>query len=87
MFKFYSLYDVKVSTFGNPFCAQSDGAAVRMVIDAASDPNTMLYKHPADFILYFLGTFDEDTGEVAGSKLNNLGTVAALTTKEPSHVS
>lgn len=87
MHKFYSLYDTKVATFGNPFCALSDGAACRMVIDAAGDPNTMLHKHPADFILYFLGTFDEDTGEVAGGKLNNLGTVAHLTNKEPVNVS
>jgi len=87
MHKFYSLYDTKVSTFGNPFCAQSDGAAVRMVIDAAGDPNTMLHKHPVDFVLYYLGTFDEDTGEVSGSKLNSLGTVATLTRKETTNVS
>lgn len=78
MQKVYSLFDTKVQTFGNPFCAQSDGAAVRMVCDAAADQNTMLAKHPSDFILYGLGTFDEDSGNLDSAKLTNHGTVAAI---------
>lgn len=80
MLKVYSLFDTKVGTFGNPFCAQSDGAAIRTVVDAASDPSTLLYKHPADFILYGIGHYDEDSGHIEAHTLGNLGTVAALQT-------
>lgn len=78
MFKLFALYDSKVSSFANPVCARSDGEAIRMVTDAAADPSTLFSKHPSDFVLYCVGTYDEDTGEVAPTKLSNLGTIAAL---------
>jgi hypothetical protein len=78
MYKVFSIFDTKVSTFGQPFFSQSDGAAVRMVVDAASDAGTMLFKHPTDFVLYRLGTFDEDSGFLESLKPTNLGVVSAL---------
>lgn len=57
----YTLYDVKSLTYSNPFYAPTHGAAIRIVQDAAQDPNTSLGRHPADFILYCVGSFDDQS--------------------------
>jgi hypothetical protein len=62
----YSIYDVKALTYSNPFFAINDATAIRIVTDAASDPNTSLGRHPADFILYRVGTFDGSNSALLG---------------------
>lgn len=57
--------DLKAEVFGNPFCAQTIGAAVRGFEDEANrahEENTV-YKHPDDFQLFALGKFDNNSGE------------------------
>lgn len=55
--------DVRASTYGNPFFVPSVGAAERQFADeinrAAED--NLLYKHPEDFELYELGSYDAST--------------------------
>lgn len=60
----YAVYDVKSLTYAPPFLAATDGVAVRMLAEAVSDIQTMVGKHPADFRLYCLGTFDDASGIV-----------------------
>lgn len=55
----YSIFDTKSLVYSNPFYAVTDGAAIRIVSDAANDMNTSLGKHPADFILYKVGSFND----------------------------
>lgn len=54
--------DSAADTFGQPFFAPSIGVAVRSFTDEVNraDQNNELYKHPDDFILYEVGTFDDD---------------------------
>lgn len=56
--------DEKVNSFGTPFCTTTKGEGIRMVMDASNDPNTLLNRHPQDFSLYKVGTFDEISGEI-----------------------
>ena len=60
----YSVYDEKVSTFGTPFFAATNPAAIRMFTDLANDPNTTVGRHPEDFTLYHVGQFDDSSGEL-----------------------
>ena len=59
----YSLLDVAVGSFNAPFYAPNDRVAMRVCSDAAEDPETLIGKHPEDFDLYLLGTFDDLIGE------------------------
>lgn len=64
----FSVYDSKAGFFGVPFLQPSVGQAVRMMQDACADPNTTISRHPGDFTLFKLGTWDDTTArfELAG---------------------
>lgn len=77
----FAVLDTKVGSFAQPFFAQNSAVALRMFLDAATDPNTQLGKHPEDFFLYRLGSFDEESGYLeALVKPENLG--SAVLNKE-----
>lgn len=62
----YSIFDLKAQTFGFPFTAPTDGSAIRLFQNETNraDDTNLLYKHPADFILFKVGTFDIASGEL-----------------------
>jgi len=51
--------------FGQPFFVPSTAVAVRGFSDAIakSEDNSDLVKHPEDFALFELGSFDDETGK------------------------
>jgi len=60
--------DVKVEAYMQPFTAQSIGIAERSFQDAMNNPNkdTDISKHPEDFELYCIGTYDDAMAKVEG---------------------
>lgn len=58
----YSIYDRKALVYNQPFFAPTDGAAVRMLSDVVSDRNSNINRHPADFVLYLVGVYDDQKG-------------------------
>lgn len=58
----YSLHDVKALQYHPPFFVSTDAAAIRMVQDLVNDLQTMVGKHPSDFKLYAVGTYDDLNG-------------------------
>lgn len=60
----FCIYDTKVAFYHTPFFFPHVGQAVRAVVDAATDPGTQLARHPADFVLMEIGTFDDQVGEI-----------------------
>lgn len=62
----YSIYDRKSLTYHTPFFQHADGAAVRMLSDLVADPNTSVGRHPGDYVLYRVGTYDDQKGELQG---------------------
>jgi hypothetical protein len=74
----FAIRDGKAGYFMQPFCAVSAGYAERAFVDACIDVNTMLSKHPEDYTLFSIGTFDEISGEVSSdvkSLINGLQAV------------
>jgi len=65
---FYSVKDLKVGVYLPAFCLQNDISAVRAfgysVRDKTVQTNLSLY--PADFELYKVGTFDDQSGVITG---------------------
>lgn len=60
----FSVYDRAASIYGTPFYSHNKQTAVRSVAAEVNrdDPTSTLSTAPADFDLYELGEYDQDTG-------------------------
>lgn len=58
----FSLLDTKTGIHHPPFYVAHIGIAIRTVKDVASDLGTSIGRHPADYMLVRLGTFDDANG-------------------------
>lgn len=56
-----AIRDIKADIFGQPFFQASIGMAQRSFTDSVNsqEPNNLLAKHPEDFELFHLGTYDD----------------------------
>lgn len=54
--------DRGTDSFGNPFSVVAVGQAVRGFSDEINKAGSDLNRHPEDYDLYHLGTYDTDTG-------------------------
>lgn len=57
-----AIMDSKVGAFSPPMYFRSKGEAVRSFLDALSDQSTTLSKHPRDYQMFLVGSFDDQTG-------------------------
>lgn len=59
-----SVRDTMADAFGRPIFTQSVGVAIRSFSDEVNrvDVQNEMNKHPEDFELFELGTFDDNTG-------------------------
>ncbi len=60
----YTIYDTAAAAYMRPFFLQSDGQAKRMFNDIANDADHDIGKHPEDYTLMFLGTFNDQTAKI-----------------------
>lgn len=67
VFGVYALYDVVGMTYMQPFYFQHDAQAVRKIQDDMSEPNSYVAKHPKDYRLFKLGSYDLNVGELVGA--------------------
>lgn len=58
----YSIYDRKALQYHPPFFQSTDGAAVRSFADLVNDAQSTISRHPADYVLYKVGTYDDQVG-------------------------
>ena len=59
--KMFTIYDEKAEAYFPPFYTDTEGLAIRMIMETMNDPNSNLSKYPADFTLFYLGEFDDRT--------------------------
>lgn len=62
----FSVLDKKVGAHTPPFMMRSNAEAIRSFIDAVADKNQQFCKHPEDYILVRVGTFNEEKGVLIG---------------------
>lgn len=62
MQKVFGVYDSKVNAYLQPFFSESAGGAIRAFADVSNDRQSPIGRHPGDYQLYELGTFDTSTG-------------------------
>ncbi len=61
----YCVFDSCSGVYDRPWCAQADGVAIRSFGDIAGDADHPIGKHPEFFSLFRVGTFDDNTGDLA----------------------
>lgn len=71
--RLYAIYDVKAAFYTAPYSIMTDQMAIRAFDNTINDPsNQMIYNHPEDFTLYFIGDYDDTSGEVIASPVQSL---------------
>lgn len=60
----YSIYDTKAEYYSNPVFIRTDAEARRNFEAVANDTAGEIGKHPEDFILYRIGTWDPENGNI-----------------------
>lgn len=59
--KVFAIFDSKISAFNTPFFQRSSGEAIRNFSDAVNKEEG-LSRHPDDYTLFELGSWDDSTG-------------------------
>lgn len=62
--KVFTIRDSKGEFYMQPFFKKSHGEAERDFTLLTQDPQSLVSKFPSDFDLYFLGTFNNETGKL-----------------------
>ena len=60
----YTIFDSAAGAYMRPFFAQSDGQALRGFTDISCDAEHDIGKHPEDYSLYRIGTFDDQKAKL-----------------------
>lgn len=67
--KIFTVYDAKAESYGPIFVHRNRWEALRAFSDASNSNSqeSLLAKHPDDFTLFEVGTYNEETGEIAAT--------------------
>lgn len=74
-FNIYSVYDVKACAYARPLYLRSKEELFAAIYETAKEKSTGFYKHPEDYTVYELGTFDELTAKIEYIGPQSVGTV------------
>lgn len=58
----FAFFDRKGAFFSTPFFFPATPMAIRAANDLALDPGTAMGRHPSDYDLYRLGSYDDSSG-------------------------
>lgn len=61
-YRVYSVYDDKTEAYLQPFFMPTRGAAIRAITDALENPEHQFARHIEDYVLYELGSWDDQKG-------------------------
>ena len=62
IYEVYSVYDKAVKAYLQPFFMRSKGEAIRSFSAAVNDEKGPFSRNRDDYVLYFVGVFDDNTG-------------------------
>lgn len=77
--KVFAIYDRKAACYGVPFFMGTDHMAVRAFSDLANDVKSTVNKHPEDYALYYIGSYNDNDGELKSDELKCLVNASSLT--------
>lgn len=62
IYKIFTIYDSKIGVYAKPFVMQTRGEALRGWMDIVNDDTTQFFKHPEDFTLFEIASYNDETG-------------------------
>ena len=79
----YTIHDSKADAYLPPFFLHADGMATRSFQDCIHDPEHNFGKHPQDYTLFNIGSFNDKTSELEYySPIKNLGNGVEFKTEQ-----
>lgn len=72
----FAILDSKSNVFGPPFCAKSNGDAIRsfdQLVNDMSNNRSLISQFPADFFLYRIGSYNLSKGLLVPAIVESLG--------------
>lgn len=58
----YTIFDSAAKCYQRPFYCQADGEALRAFVDLAEDKEHPVGKHPEDYSLWRIGSYNDNSG-------------------------
>ena len=74
----YTIFDTASGAYMRPFYMQADNAAIRSFKDLAVAADHEIGKHPEDYSLWRIGTFDDNKGMLVPEDRECLATALEL---------
>lgn len=71
--KVFSIYDIKAELFNTPFFMGTNGEAIRAFKDLVNNPDSTPGRHPEDYRLMCIGSFDNASGSFSDEGPASLG--------------
>lgn len=71
--RIFAIYDIKSELFSTPFFMTTAGEAVRAFKDLVNNGDTTIARHPGDYRLMSLGTWDNAKGSIETSQQDSFG--------------
>lgn len=59
----YTIFDTKAKIYNKPFHQVNEAVALRTATDLANDSNSEIAKSPEDYILFYLGNYDDQSAQ------------------------
>lgn len=79
----FSVFDSKAAAFTQPFFSHNLVTGIRAFSDVCQDASHTFAKHPEDFSLFHLGSFDDQSGLLEPfAAPENLGLARQFTNKD-----
>lgn len=76
--KVFAVFDKKAEAFMAPFTFPNIGQGVRAFGDVVNRNGSGIARHPEDYDLYDLGSFNDASGEFSGEKHFIIGAVSVM---------
>lgn len=68
-----TIYDIKADVYSPPMLFRNKAEATRALIAEANNKESLIGKHPTDFIAYIVGNFDTESGSLLGTDAERIG--------------
>lgn len=71
--KMFVVYDVKANAYMQPWFLTQEGMALRAFSDCVNDADHNFGRHPEDYTLFNIGTFDDSNADIKWQTPKSMG--------------
>lgn len=85
--RIFTVHDNAIDAFLRPFFAITSGEAERIFTDTINDVSSPFNRHPADYTLFEVGTYDDATAIIVSDSPRSIGNALTFLQKDPDDAS